>query len=294
MALMPLTSEVRLSEFPPIVLVNGAWHGAWCWPLLQRELSARGALPAAVEVLGFGGLTGGSPWARYARPFDPAAFATERSTVADLTLSQVRERFLDDVRAVARGRRVSVVAHSISGFVVAAAAELAPELFSSVTYLAAIVPLVGLPAAAYNVEPEMGESLLISGLVGDPPSIGAARCDFWGDVDHTVEVFYGDAPPGLARQAVAMLAADVPFGINGAVEPTDHGIRSVPQAYIHTRQDRAVPMAMQERVVREIEQACGRRIPVRTLDTSHSPFLSQPAQLAEYIIELAGGGHPAH
>jgi pimeloyl-ACP methyl ester carboxylesterase len=275
-----------LTEIPPIVLVNGAWHGAWCWPLLQRELSARGAWPAAVEVLGFGGLTGGSPRARYARPFDPAAFATERSTVADLTLSQVRERFLDDVRAVARGRRVSVVAHSISGFVVAAAAETAPELFSSVIYLAAIVPLAGLPAAAYNVEPEMRESMLISGLVGDPPSIGAARCDFWGDVDRTAEVFYGDAPPGLAQQAVAMLAADVPFGINGAVDPTDHGIRSVPQAYIHTLKDRAVPVAMQERVVREIEQACGRRIPVRTLNTSHSPFLSQPAQLADHIIEL--------
>lgn len=262
---------------------------AWCWPLLQRELSVRGTQPAAVEVLGFGGLTGGSPRARYARPFDAAAFAAERSTVADLTLSQVSERFLHDVQATARGQRVSVVAHSISGFVVAAAAELAPELFSSVTYLAAIAPLVGLPAAAYNVEPEMAESLLISGIVGDPPSIGAARCDFWGDVGHTVEVFYGDAPPALARQAVGMLAADVPFGINGAVEPTDHGIRSVPQAYIHTLQDRAIPMAMQERIVREIEQACDRQIPVRTLDTSHSPFLSQPAKLAEYVIELAAG-----
>jgi pimeloyl-ACP methyl ester carboxylesterase len=281
---------MSLTEIPPIVLVNGAWHGAWCWPLLQRELSARGAESAAIEVLGFGGLTGGSPRARYSRPFDAAAFAAERSTVADLTLDQVCERFLDDVRAAARGRRVAVVAHSISGFVVAAAAELAPEMFSSVTYLAAIVPLVGLPAAAYNVEPEMAESLLISGLVGDPPSIGAARCDFWGDVGNSAELFYSDAPPGLARQAVAMLAADVPFGINGAVAPTDGGIRSIPQAYIHTLQDRAVPMAMQERVVREIEQTCGQRIPVRTLDTSHSPFLSQPAQLAEHVINLVARG----
>jgi pimeloyl-ACP methyl ester carboxylesterase len=219
-----------MTDIPPIVLVNGAWHGAWCWPLLQRELAVRGAESAAVEVLGFGGLTGASPRARYARPFDPAAFATERSGVADLTLDQVCERLTADLRAAARGRRVNVVAHSISGFVVAAAAERAPELFASVTYLAAIVPLLALPAAAYNIEPEMGESLLISGLVGDPPSLGAARCDFWGDVGHTVDLFYGDAPPGLARQAVSMLAADVPFGINGAVEPTDHGIRAVPQA----------------------------------------------------------------
>jgi hypothetical protein len=48
-------------------------------------------------------------------------------------------------------------------------------------------------------------------------------------------------------------------------------------------------MAMQERVVREIEQACGRPVPARTLDSSHSPFLSQPARLADYVIELAAG-----
>jgi pimeloyl-ACP methyl ester carboxylesterase len=275
-----------VTERPPILLVNGAWHGAWCWPLLQRELSARGAESAAIEVLGFGGLTGGSPEARYSRPFDAAAFATERSSVADLTLGQVCERFLNDVRAAARGREVSVVAHSISGFVVAAAAQLVPEMFASVTYLAAIVPLMGLPAAAYNIEPEMAESLLIAGLVGDPESIGAARCDFWGDIDNTIELFYRDAPSSTALQAVTMLAADVPFGINGVVEPTDTGIRSIPQSYLHTLQDRAVPMAMQERIVREIEEVCGHRIPVRTMDTSHSPFLSQPAQLAENVIDL--------
>jgi pimeloyl-ACP methyl ester carboxylesterase len=275
-----------MTEQPPILLVNGAWHGAWCWPLLQRELSARGVESAAIEVLGFGGLTGSSPQARYSRPFDAAAFATERSSVADLTLDQVCERFLSDVRVAARGRKVSVVAHSISGFVVAAAAQLAPEMFASVIYLAAIVPLVGLPAAAYNVEPEMAESLLIARLVGEPASIGAARCDFWGDIDNTIELFYHDAPSSTALQAMAMLAADVPFGINGVVEPTHRGIRSIPQFYIHTRQDRAVPMAMQERMVGEIEQVCDHRIPVRTMDTSHSPFLSQPAQLAENVIDL--------
>ena len=27
---------------PLVVLVHGAWHGAWCWATLQRELDARG------------------------------------------------------------------------------------------------------------------------------------------------------------------------------------------------------------------------------------------------------------
>lgn len=272
---------------PPVVFVNGAWHGAWCWPLLQRELAARGVESSAVEVLGFGGLSGASPAARHARPFDARDFAAERSAVADLTLDRVRQQLVDDVRALARGRRVAVVAHSISGFVVAAAIQSAPELFESVVYLAAIVPLLELPAAAYNVEPEMDGSLLISGLVGDPQAIGAARCDFQGDPEWAARTFYGDVPPALQRQAVAMLATDVPSGIDGIVRATPTGLGSVPRAYIHTTEDRAIPLAMQERVVREIDLACGGAMPVRSMQTSHSPFLSQPGLLADHLVELS-------
>lgn len=275
-----------MTDLPPVVLVAGAWHGAWCWSLLQLQLAARGVESAAVEVLGFGGLSGASPTARHTRPFDPESFATERSRVADLTLDRVRGQFIDDVRTIAQGRRVAVVAHSVSGFVVAAAVQDAPELFESVVYLAAIVPLVGLPAAAYNVEPEMSESLLIAGLVGDPQTIGAARIDFQGYPQRTTEVFFHDVSDAYREQAVTMLATDVPFGINGSVQATPAGLGSVPRAYIHTTQDRAIPLAMQHRVVREINQVCGEDMPVRSIGSSHSPFLSQPALLADHLVEL--------
>lgn len=275
-----------MTTTPPVVLVNGAWHGGWCWSLLELELAARGVESTTVEVLGLGGLSGASPTARHRRPFDPEAFATERSRVADLTLEQVTQQFINDVRTTARGRCVSVVAHSVSGLVVAAALENAPQLFHSVIYLAAVVPLTGLPAAAYNAEPEMSTSLLMGGLVGDPKTIGAARCDFQGNAQRTVDTFYHDVPDGYRQQAVTMLAADVPYGINGAVDVTAGGLASVPRAYIHTTQDRAVPLAMQQRIVREINRVCGGSMPVRSLASSHSPFLSQPARLADHLLDL--------
>lgn len=271
---------------PPVVLVSGAWHGAWCWSLLQLELAARDVESSALEILGFGGLGGSSPVSRHARPFDAGLFATERSSVGNLTLEQVRRQFIDDVRITARGRRVAVVTHSASAFVVAAAIESAPELFDSVVYLAAIVPLAGLPAAAYNIEPEMKGSLLIASLVGDPEAIGAARCDFQGNPQRTIDMFYHDVPRGYCEQAVAMLSTDVPYGINGHVQSTAAGLASVRRAYIHTTEDRAIPSAMQERVVREVNQACGGHMPVRSLSSSHSPFLSQPAQLADHVVQL--------
>ena len=34
----------------PVVLVHGAWHGAWAWEALERELQGRGVASVAVEL----------------------------------------------------------------------------------------------------------------------------------------------------------------------------------------------------------------------------------------------------
>ena len=38
--------------------------------------------------------------------------------------------------------------------------------------------------------------------------------------------------------------------------------------------------------MREIDQACGGRMPIRSMASSHSPFLSQPALLADHLVDL--------
>ena len=37
-----------------VVLVHGAWHGAWCWAALQAELDRRGVPSLAVDLPGHG------------------------------------------------------------------------------------------------------------------------------------------------------------------------------------------------------------------------------------------------
>jgi pimeloyl-ACP methyl ester carboxylesterase len=37
-----------------VVLVHGAWHGAWCWAALQAELENRGIASLAVDLPGHG------------------------------------------------------------------------------------------------------------------------------------------------------------------------------------------------------------------------------------------------
>ena len=60
----------------PVVLVHGMWHGSWCWSRVAGLLAAAGVPSLAVDLEGHG-LKGRSPEARWSRPFDPAAFATE-------------------------------------------------------------------------------------------------------------------------------------------------------------------------------------------------------------------------
>src|SRR5690606_3684632 len=44
----------RMLEMSPVVLVHGAWHGAWCWAALQAELDRRGVPTYAVDLPGHG------------------------------------------------------------------------------------------------------------------------------------------------------------------------------------------------------------------------------------------------
>ena len=44
-----------------LVLVHGAWHGAWAWQPLERELQRRGVATAAVELPTVGDATADLP-----------------------------------------------------------------------------------------------------------------------------------------------------------------------------------------------------------------------------------------
>jgi pimeloyl-ACP methyl ester carboxylesterase len=45
---------VLMTDRPTIVLVHGAWHGAWCWDLVAQRLRANGRDVVAVDLPGHG------------------------------------------------------------------------------------------------------------------------------------------------------------------------------------------------------------------------------------------------
>lgn len=269
----------------PVVLVHGFWHGSWCWSPVTERLAARGIGSVAVDLDGHG-LRAPALRARRSRPFDAAAFATEASPVAAVSASSAAADLADRVRAIGAGRPCLIVAHSMGGVVATALAELAPELVGGLMYVAAYAPVAGAPVAYYSTCPESAGEKLRRLLVADPAVVGAARIDVDDPSTHAQvkETFYNDVDDRTADAAIALLSPDGPAGMFGEVlTVTKDRYGSVPHSYVTCRWDNAIPLALQQRLVKEIDAVSTSPTVVTALDSSHSPFLSQPAALAELI-----------
>ena len=281
-----------MQNFMPVVLVHGFWQGSWCWSPVTEQLTARGIRSVAVDLEGHG-LRGLAPRSHWARPFDAAAFATEPSPVAHVTASSAAADLADRVRAIGAGRPCLVVAHSMGGVVATALAELVPELVGGLVYVSAFAPVAGMPASYYNTVPENTGEKVNRLLAADPAVVGAVRIDTGALARHDEikETFFNDVDDRTADAAIALLNPDSPVGIpTEELTVTAQRYGSVPHSYVVCEQDNVVPMALQRRFVREIDAVSASPTSVTELDSSHSPFLSQPAALAEAIaVALATG-----
>jgi pimeloyl-ACP methyl ester carboxylesterase len=272
----------------PVLLLHGFWHGAWCWSEVLARLTAAGVRALAVDMAGHG-LRARRPAAPTARPFEPAAMATEPSPVhADL--DEAAALLIAQARALGGGAPVTAVAHSMGGNVLTRAVQDAPGLFGRAVYVTAFMPASGVPAVTYIFAPENEGDLVAVAMVADPATIGALRLDVTSPdpVYRQLlrDAFFGDVPTDVANAAIGLLAPDAPAGIAaGATTLTANGWGSVPRSYVVCTQDRALQPPMQRKFIELADAAFpGNPTTVHTLESSHSPFLSMPDRLADIIL----------
>jgi pimeloyl-ACP methyl ester carboxylesterase len=124
---------------------------------------------------------------------------------------------------------------------------------------------------------DAGESLL-SSVGGSPVSwVKMHQQEGIGDYIEAMtpaDVFYGDVDAATAQQAVSQLGYQSLASM--IQEVTEVAWKTVPSTYIICEADNAVPPSLQERFAQRAEK-------VQRLNTSHAPFLSQPAALAQLI-----------
>jgi pimeloyl-ACP methyl ester carboxylesterase len=235
------------------VLVHGASHGAWCWDLLVPELNQLGHEAVALDLPGHG------------------MRATETATLRGYRDAVVEQLAGDDV----------LVGHSMGSAVAALAADARPDLVRHITLLSGPLPVEGQCLSYQSTSASVGGSAsddALESVSEDNVRFTDDGSAFYWDRDGAYATFFHDCDEKLGDWAAERL---VPQALAPVVQPISiprFWAADLPRSYILTLQDRAWPP--------RIGRLQARRMGVEPLaiDSSHSPFFSQPAELARLLV----------
>ncbi len=192
--------------------VHGAYHGAWCWDLLRRELERNGHATSAVD------LPCDDPDAGAARYADVVVSAIPKGTAG-----------------------VVLVGHSLAGLTIPVAASMTPTLMT--VYLCALVPVPGLSFDAQEVH-------IGTGFQASEPAIANADGSASMPVARAIESFYQDCDPHIAGDAAAHLRRQF-WRVTQEVTPLREW-PAVSSAYILCSEDRMVSTAYSRRASNDV------------------------------------------
>jgi len=240
-----------MAEF---LLIHGSCHGAWCWRDLIPPLTRAG---------------------HGARAIDLPSHGDDPTPLAEVTLERYAEAIVAAIDATRNGP-VVLVGHSMAGFPITRAAELAPDKIARLIYLCAYVPQRGLSLV------EMRKQAPRQPLM---PAVIRAEdgASFTVDPAMAGDIFYHDCSDAVRAYALPRLCAQAVAPQSVPVAVTDRA-RALPRDYILCTQDRTIPPEYQETMVADWSPAR-----VYRLASGHSPFFSMPARLAETLIRIAEG-----
>ncbi len=193
---------------PPILLIHGSCHGAWCW----RDVLPH--LPSATAI-------------------DLPGHGADKTPIAEITLALYVEAILDAITTP-----VHLVGHSMAGYPITAAAERAPEKVAALSYVCAYAPRSGLSLVDMR---RAGPSQSLLDAIETSPD----KQSFLFRDTLLADRLYHDCPPeavAFARQNLT------PQAIKPQATPIEVTTRSasIPKRYILCSQDRAIPPAYQK------------------------------------------------
>ena len=232
-----------------IVLVHGAWHGAWCFSALQSELDRRGVPSWAIDLPGHGASS------------EPLGGFFDDVTAVEKCLDGLARRGVTEP---------VLVGHSYGGAVISQAAESVPV--DSLVYLAAFAL-------------HRGESVMSA--MGSFPrhdvALGSAiRMQDDGtsvlDPSEAPAALYGSCDESAVDAAIERLTPQ-PM-VTMTAELTASALGRIRSTYVICSRDLAVHPVHQEIMARR----CSR---TAVFDTDHSPFLSMVGETAELLEEHA-------
>jgi len=167
-----------------------------------------------------------------------------------------------------------LVGHSLGGAVISRVAERLPSRIRQLVYLAGYLLAPG-GSVAQATRSDVG-SLLAPNMI---PVERGVSCTLRPEVLR--DAFYGNCSDADFEFARVRLTPQPLKPLVTALNVSGQQFGSVPRAYLETARDRAVSLDSQRRMQAQFPCA-----PVFTLDSDHSPFLSQPEALARILISI--------
>jgi pimeloyl-ACP methyl ester carboxylesterase len=164
-----------------------------------------------------------------------------------------------------------LVGHSMGGFITTIAADAAVDRVSHIVYLAAGLPIEGKPMATSGAEDALSRD--------DIELVDDGRRMMFRSPSAATAFFYHDCSPELAAWACDRLTPQPLAVFAEPISVPRFWAANLPRSFIRCRQDRAGNDA----AVDITEARLG--VESLALDTSHSPFLSQPSACASTLIE---------
>jgi pimeloyl-ACP methyl ester carboxylesterase len=233
------------------VLIHGAWHGKWCWERTEQHIRDRGGRSVSVDLPGRAGDT---------------------RHLSDLTL----ESYVDVVvAALEKSPEPAVlVGHSLGGLVISQTAERVPERISSLVYLCAMLLKDG--ESTMDIAATDPDSQLVGNI-----SLNEACTASSVDPAAVRDLCYGDCTVEESENAIRLLVPEPIGPASTPLQVSEDRYGTVPRSYILCAQDRAISPVRQQAMIDSV--GVDR---VAEVDTSHSPFLSQPDRLAAVLMDL--------
>jgi pimeloyl-ACP methyl ester carboxylesterase len=236
-------------QMETIVLVHGAWSDATAWNAVIPHLKEKGYEVIAVNL---------------------PAHGTDTTSFAGIALTTYVKAVED---AIGDRKNVILVGHSMAGLVISEVAEAIPAQLKQLVYLAAYLPKNGeslLSLAQQDAGSHTGKYLTVD------KEHGAAIIG----KDGIVDVFAEDAPKQVQDYVIANWKTEPLAPLATPATLTEANFGKVAKAYIFTVNDHAISYAFQQTMVKgsDVKKTF-------VLNTSHTPFISEPVKLADDIIK---------
>lgn len=238
----------------PIVLVHGAWQGAYVWDKIEADLKTAGYPVTVVKLPGHG-------------DDDTPAYQVTLQT------------YVNEVKAAINSYKdpVILIGHSLGGAVITQTTSELPAKINKLVYVAGFIPQSGKSVLDYSLMDtasllppalQLSEDQTTAGIMNPEVNLPAIFCQDGTDAQKQYLVDRYKAEP------------TIPLGtpLNYTTEDYNSAGKKY---YIHTTEDHTITYDFQ------IQMATAAGITnTYTINSGHSPFISKPTELVNLIYQI--------